>query len=79
MNRRSVRLIHWLLWLRMLERGGQVVAGVGGPQTALNSPSQLSCHGQSLGGWMTSRRAEVARRPGTAISCRRMVAVVALA
>ena len=28
---------------------------------------------------MISRRAEVARRPGTASSCRRMVAVVALA
>ena len=28
---------------------------------------------------MTSRRADLARRPGTAISCRRMVAVVALA
>jgi len=32
-----------------------------------------------LGRWMTSRRADVASRPGTAISCRRMVAVVALA
>ena len=28
---------------------------------------------------MTSRRADLARRPGTAISCRRIVAVVALA
>jgi len=28
---------------------------------------------------MTSRRADRARRPGTAINCRRMVAVVALA
>ena len=32
-----------------------------------------------MGRWMTSRRADVASRPGTAISCRRMVAVVALA
>ena len=28
---------------------------------------------------MTSRLADLARRPGTAINCRRMVAVVALA
>src|SRR5450756_1593751 len=67
------------LWLCLLGRGGQVVAGVGGPQTVLNSPTQLSCQGLSLGRWMTSRRADLARRPGTAISCRRMVAVVALA
>ena len=59
--------------------GGQVVAGVGGPQAALNSPSQLSCQGQSLGRWMTSLLADLARRPGTAISCLRIVAVVALA
>ena len=45
----------------------------------LNSPSQLSCQGQSLGRWMTSCRADLARRSGTAISCRRMVAVVVLA
>src|SRR5665647_26437 len=57
----------------------QVVAGVGGPQAALKSPSQLSCQGQSLGRWMTSRLADLARRPGTAISCLRIVAVVALA
>jgi hypothetical protein len=78
-SRRSVRFLHWGLWLCLLGRGGQVVAGVGGPQTVLNSPSQLSCQGQSLGRWMTRCRAEVARRPGTVISCRRMVAVVALA
>src|ERR1019366_3876269 len=39
-------------WLCVLVRGGQVVAG--GPQTVLNSPSQLSCQGQSLGRWITS-------------------------
>jgi len=55
--------------------GGQVVAGVGGTQAAAKSPSQ----GQSLGRCKTSRRAELARWAGTAISCRRMVAVVALA
>jgi hypothetical protein len=65
--------------MALLGRGGQVVAGVGGQQTALKSPSQLSCQGQSLGRWMTSRLADLARRPGTAISCRRIVAVVALA
>ena len=61
----------------VLVRGGQVVAG--GPQTVLNNPSQLSCQGQFLGRWMTSLLADLARRPGTVISCRRMVAVVALA
>ena len=66
-------------WLRLLGLGGQVVAVVGGPQAVLKSPSQLSCQGQSLGRWMTSRLAELARRAGTAISCWRMVAVVALA
>jgi len=65
--------------LCLLGVGGQVVAGVGGRQTALKSPAQLSCQGQSLGRWMTSLFAELARRPGTVISCRRMVAVVALA
>jgi len=45
----------------------------------LKSPSQLSCQGQSLGRWITSRLADLASRPGTAISCRRIVAVVALA
>ena len=44
----------------------------------MKSPSRLSCQGQSLGRWMTSRLADLARRPGTAISCLRMVAVVAL-
>lgn len=29
--------------------------------------------------WMTSRGPELAKRPGTAINCRRMVAVIALA
>src|SRR5665647_1278290 len=67
------------LWLCPLGRGGQVVAGFGGPQTVLNSPSQLSCQGQSFGRWMTSLLADLARRRGTAISCRRMVAVVVLA
>src|ERR1035437_500442 len=36
-------------------------------------------NGPWLGRWMTSRLADLARRAGTAISCRRMVAVVALA
>jgi hypothetical protein len=45
----------------------------------LKSPSQLSCQGQSLGRWMTSLLAERAKRPGTVISCRRIVAMVALA
>jgi len=46
---------------------------------ALKSPCQLSHDGQSLGRCRTSRLAEVARRAGPAVSCRRMVAVVALA
>ena len=45
----------------------------------MKSPSQLSCQGQWLGRWMTRCLADLARRPGTAINCRRMVAVVALA
>ena len=68
-----------VLWLGLFGLGGQVVAGVGGPQAALKSPSQLSCQGQSLGRWITSRLADLASRPETAISCRRIVAVVALA
>ena len=55
------------------------VAGVGGPQVAVNRASQLSCQGQSVGRCITRRLAERARRAGTAISCLRMVAVVALA
>ncbi len=66
--------------MALLGLGGQVVDWVGGgPHAALNSPCQLSHQGQSLGRCRTSRLAEVARRAGTAISCRRMVAVVALA
>ena len=78
-SRRSVRFFHWVAWLGLLGPGGQVVAGVGGPQAALKSPARLSCHGQLVGRCETSRCAELARRAGTAISCRRMVAVVALA
>lgn len=66
------------LGLALSGRGGQVVAGAGGPQAALKSPSQPSCHGQFLGRCITRRRAELARRAGTAMSWRRMVAVVAL-
>lgn len=58
---------------------GQVVAGVGSRQAALRSPAQLSRHGQSLGRCKTSRPAEQESWAGTAISCRWMVAVVALA
>jgi hypothetical protein len=60
-------------WVLLLGRGGQVVAG--GPQAVLRSPSELSCHGQSLGTCKTSGRADLARRAGTAISCLRTVAV----
>jgi len=45
----------------------------------VNSPSQLSCQGQSVGRCITRCLAERARRAGTAISCLRIVAVVALA
>ena len=59
--------------------GGQVVAVVGGPQVVVNSASHEVCQGQSCGRCIRRRRAERARRAGTAIRCRRMVAVVALA
>ena len=58
--------------------GGQVRAGDGGPQ-ARWSAVQGSCQGQCRGRCRHERRAERAILAGTAISCVRMVAVVALA
>jgi hypothetical protein len=43
------------LWLSPLGRGGQVVAGVGGPQTALNSPSE---HARRLSTWPWTARSQ---------------------
>ena len=65
-------------WLRPLGLGGQV-AGVGGPQTAVNIARQGCSQGQCRGRWRRSRRAERAIRAGTVISWARIVAVVALA
>ena len=47
--------------------------------TRSNNAVQAVSHGQALGRWRVTRRAEVAPRAGTAISLRRTVAVVALA
>ena len=58
---------------------GQVVVGVGGPQTRANSWVQAVSHGHPVGRCTVTRRAEVAIRAGTAMSLRRTVWVVALA
>ncbi len=55
-------------------------AARGGPsRAAVASCVQAVSQGQSVGRCSTSRRAERASRPGTLISCARMVPVVALA
>src|SRR4051794_1200531 len=77
-GRRSVRLFHVGVRLRPWGLGCQV-AVVGGPQAWVNSSCQGCSHGQSTGRCSTSRRAELAIRAGTLISCARMVPVVALA
>src|SRR5215218_7932096 len=59
--------------------GGQEVVVRGGPQVCVNSWVHRACQGQFFGRCSLSRRAEDATRAGTAISVRRMVAVVALA
>src|SRR5215210_8341840 len=77
-GRRSARLL-LVDGARRVRLVGQVAAGAGGPQVWLNSWVHAVRHGQSVGRCRVSRRAEQATRPGTVISVRRMVAVVALA
>jgi hypothetical protein len=75
---RSVRLFHFgsdrARW-----GGGQVVAVGGGAFAAVCSRCQAAVDGQLIGRCRVSCRAERASRAGTAISCRRMVLVVAFA
>jgi hypothetical protein len=54
-------------------------AAAGGLQPWVNSRSQAVSQGQAVGRCRVIRRAEEARRAGTVMSLRRMVAVVALA
>src|SRR6478609_11833797 len=59
--------------------GGQDVEAVGGPLPWVKSWVHAVSQGQPVGRCMVIRRAEVAIRAGTAMSLRRMVAVVVLA
>ena len=60
-----------------LSAGGQVVGAGGGPQTLVKSSVQALSQGHAVGRCRVTRRAEDALRAGTAISFRRIVAVVA--
>ncbi len=62
-----------------LAAGGQDVAMAGGSATRVNRSVQASCQGHANGRCRVTRRAEVATRAGTAMSLRRIVALVALA
>src|SRR5215212_124506 len=59
--------------------GDQAVTAVGGPTAAVNRWSQSAAQGQFAGSRRCTRRAERTGRAGMLISCRRIVAVVALA
>ena len=59
--------------------GGQGVEAAGGPLPWVKSWVHAVSQGQPVGRCMVIRRAEVAIRAGTAMSLRRMVAVVVLA
>src|SRR5450759_5116218 len=59
--------------------GGQVVAVAGGLQACLNSAVHSTDQGQRAGRCRCTRRAVELSRPGTAMSLRRIVAVVAFA
>lgn len=54
-------------------------AASGGLFAAVASCSHAACQGQPVGRCRVSRRAERASRPGTVMSCARIVPVVALA